>query len=317
MSQAQPPPVPAAEVPAPLKEPKRKRGESQRLSSADRAVVIAMVAVPTIFVIGLVWVPAIGTVVLSFANWGGIGGFDTIQWIGTKNYEDIVNIYPPFWPAIRNNVIWLLFLVIGPTVLGILLAVIIDRELKGSRFYQTAFFMPVVLSLALIGFIWQLFYSRDQGLINAVFGTEVDWYGDPDINLWAVLVATGWRHTGYIMLIYLAGLKGVDGTLREAAAIDGAGEIKTFFRVVLPVMRPINLIVVVIVVIESLRAFDIVWIVNQGRNGLELIGALLAANVIGEASRIGFGSALGVIMMVISSVFITIYLRVVMKDEQS
>lgn len=315
MSQAQP--TPAAEAPAPLKEPKRRRGESQRLSSRDRAVVIAMVAVPTIFVIGLVWVPALGSVVLSFANWGGIGGFDTIQWIGTKNYEDIVNIYPPFWPAIRHNVIWLTFLVIGPTVLGILLAVIIDREIKGSRFYQTAFFMPVVLSLALIGFIWQLFYSRDQGLINAVLGTEVDWYGDPDINLWAVLVATGWRHTGYIMLIYLAGLKGVDASLREAAAIDGAGEVKTFFRVVLPVMRPINLIVVVIVVIESLRAFDIVWIVNQGRNGLEMIAALVTSNVVGEASRIGFGSALAVIMMVISSVFISIYLRVVMKDEQS
>ena len=301
----------------PPKEPTYQRGASRRLSSGDRAVVITMVAIPTIFVIGLVWIPAIGSLVLSFANWGGIGGFDTIQWIGTKNYEDIVNIYPPFWPAIRHNIIWLAFLVIGPTVLGILLAVIIDREIRGSRFYQTAFFMPVVLSLALIGFIWQLFYSRDQGLINAVFGTEVDWYGDPDINLWAVLVATGWRHTGYIMLIYLAGLKGVDGTLREAAAIDGAGEVKTFFRVVLPVMRPINLIVVVIVVIESLRAFDIVWVVNQGRNGLELIAALVTSNVVGEASRIGFGSALAVIMMVISSIFITIYLRVVMKDEQS
>jgi multiple sugar transport system permease protein len=321
MSQAQP--VAAAtnrdneqEPPKPAKPAKRGRRESHKLSPADRAVVITMVAIPTIFVVGLVWVPAIGSVVLSFANWGGIGGFDTIQWIGTKNYEDIVNIYPPFWPAIRHNIIWLVFLVVGPTILGILLAVILDRDLRGNRLYQTAFFMPVVLSLALIGFIWQLFYSRDQGLINDVFGTQVDWYGDPDINLWAVLVATGWRHTGYIMLIYLAGLKGVDPSLREAAAIDGAGEVKTFFRVVLPVMRPINLIVVVIVVIESLRAFDIVWVVNQGRNGLELIAALVTSNVVGEASRIGFGSALAVIMMVISSIFIAIYLRVVMNDEQ-
>jgi multiple sugar transport system permease protein len=255
-------------------------------------------------------------VVLSFANWGGIGGFDTIQWVGFRNYHDITTIYPPFWPAIRHNVIWLVFLIVGPTVLGILLAVILDREMRGSRFYQSAFFMPVVLSLALIGFIWQLFYSRDQGLLNDVLGTQIDWYGDPDINLWAVLVATAWRHTGYIMLIYLAGLKGVDDSLREAAAIDGAGEVKTFFRVVLPVMRPINLVVVVIVVIESLRAFDIVWVVNQGRNGLELIAALVTSNVVGEASRIGFGSALAVIMMLISSVFITIYLRVVMKEER-
>jgi multiple sugar transport system permease protein len=310
MSQA--PPVAAATE----ETPEHGREGKRRLSPRDRLVVITMVTIPTVFVIGLVWIPAIGSVVLSFANWGGIGGFDTIEWIGTKNYHDITTIYPPFWPAIRHNVIWLVFLFVGPTVLGILLAVILDKELRGGRVYQSAFFMPVVLSLALIGFIWQLFYSRDQGLLNDVLGTEIDWYGDPDINLWAVLVATAWRHTGYIMLIYLAGLKGVDDTLREAAAIDGAGEVRTFFSVVLPVMRPINLIVVVIVVIESLRAFDIVWVVNQGRNGLELIAALVTSNVVGEASRIGFGSALAVIMMVISSVFIAIYLRVVMKEER-
>jgi multiple sugar transport system permease protein len=176
--------------------------------------------------------------------------------------------------------------------------------------------MPVVLSLALVGFIWQLFYSRDQGLINDLFGTKVDWYGDPSINLWAVLVATAWRHTGYIMLLYLAGLKGVDYALREAAAVDGATEVQTFFKVVFPVMRPINMIVLVIVVIESLRAFDLVWVINKGRNGLEVIGALVSQNVIGEATRYGFGSALAVIMMVISSVFITIYLRIVFREER-
>ncbi len=310
MTQAQP-------VPASTERPKGKdRRRQGGLSVRDRVTVTTMVAIPTVVVVGLVWLPAFGSIALSFAQWGGIGGFDTIDWIGTKNYRDIATIYPPFWPAIQHNIIWLLFLFVGPTILGILLAVLLDREMRGSRFYQTAFFMPVVLSLALIGFIWQLFYSRDQGLLNAVLNTEIDWYGDPDINLWAVLVATGWRHTGYVMLIYLAGLKGVDDSLREAAAIDGAGEVKTFFRVVLPVMRPINLIVIVIVVIESLRAFDIVWIVNRGRNGLELIAALVTSNVVGEASRIGFGSALSVIMMAISSVFIVLYLRVVMKEDQ-
>jgi multiple sugar transport system permease protein len=210
----------------------------------------------------------------------------------------------------------LVFLFVFPTMLGVLLAVILDREMRGSRFYQTAFYMPVVLSLALVGFIWQLFYSRDQGLINQVFGSEVDWYGDPDVNLWAVLVATAWRHTGYIMLIYLAGLKGVDNSLREAAAVDGASEVKTFFSVVFPVMKPINMIVLVIVVIESLRAFDIVWVINKGRNGLELIGALVNQNVIGEATRYGFGSALAVIMIAISSIFIALYLRIVFREQE-
>jgi multiple sugar transport system permease protein len=296
--------------------PPVQHGAPGGLRGLDRAVVAAMIVVPTAVVTFFVWLPAVGSVVLSFANWGGIGGLDTIEWIGFENYRNIATNYPPFWPAIRHNLIWLVFLFLFPTTLGIFLAVVLDREMRGSRFYQTAFYMPVVLSLALVGFIWQMFYSRDQGLLNNLFGLKVDWYGDPDINLWAVLVATAWRHTGYIMLIYLAGLKGVDHTLREAAAIDGAGEFSTFFRVVLPVMRPINLIVIVIVVIESLRAFDIVWVVNQGRNGLEIIAALVTANVVGEASRIGFGSALAVIMMLISSVFITIYLRAVMKEQR-
>jgi len=275
-----------------------------------------MVAVPTLFVVALVWVPAVLSVILSFGAWNGIGDVDRIEWVGTKNYSDIVQIYPAFWPAIQHNLIWLVFLFLGPTLLGMFLAVILDRNMRGSRFYQTAFYMPVVLSLALVGFIWQLFYSRDQGLINQVFGSEVDWYGDSSVNLWAVLVATAWRHTGYIMLIYLAGLKGVDSSLREAAAVDGASERQTFFKVVFPVMRPINMIVLVIVVIESLRAFDLVWVVNRGTNGLELIGALVAQNVVGEAARYGFGSALAVIMMLISTVFITIYLRIVFREER-
>lgn len=288
----------------------------KKLTPRDRLVVIGMLTLPLILVIGLVWLPALGSVVLSFGKWNGFGDLDTIEWVGFQNYQDIATIYPPFWPAVRHNLIWLVFLFVFPTVLGMLLAVILDREMRGSRVYQTAFYMPVVLSLALIGFIWQLFYSRDQGLINQVFNSEVDWYGDPDINLWAVLVATAWRHAGYIMLIYLAGLKGVDGTLREAAGVDGASEVKTFFHVIFPVMRPINLIVVVIVVIESLRAFDLVWVVNKGRNGLEVIGALVGQNVIGEATRYGFGSALAVIMMLISSIFITVYLRNVFREER-
>jgi multiple sugar transport system permease protein len=171
-----------------------------------------------------------------------------------------------------------------------------------------------------VGFIWQLIYSRDQGLLNAVLGLHgkdaIDWFGDSSINLWAVLVAASWRHTGYIMLLYLAGLKGVDPSLREAAAVDGASQTRTFFSVVFPVLRPINIIVLVVTVIESLRAFDIVWVINKGRNGLELIGALVVSNIVGEGQRIPFGSALATIMLVISLVFIVIYLTAIMREDK-
>ena len=95
-------------------------------------------------------------------------------------------------------------------------------------------------------------------------GPVISWLGDKNINLAAVLVAASWRHIGYIMVLYLAGLKSVDPSLREAAAIDGASERQTFFRVVLPVLRPINVVILVITIIESLRAFDIVYVINKG-----------------------------------------------------
>ena len=307
------PTVPAARAKAAA--PRRRRHRVQ-VTGTDRVFLVLMVAIPTLLVLGWVWVPAIASVVLSFARWSGVGGLDTIHWIGAENYRNVFTNYPPFYPALRHNLIWLVFLFVLPTLFGIFLAVLLDRELRFTRFYQTAFFLPVVLSLALIGFIWQLIYSRDQGLLNAVLNSQVDWYGDSRWNLWAVLVAAGWKHAGYIMLLYLAGLKGVDPSLREAAAVDGASQARTFFSVVLPVMRPINIIVIVVTVIESLRAFDIVWVINKGTNGLELISTLVTQNVVGEASRIGFGSALATIMLVISLVFITIFLSTVMRGER-
>ena len=278
------------------------------MTRSDRIVLVVLVGLPTLLHVAFVWVPTLSSVALSFTDWNGVGGLRSIEWVGLQNYEQIFTIYPPFWPAIQHNLIWLGVMFFIATPLGMLFAVLVDRGVAGTRFYQTSIYLPVVLSLALIGFIWQLFYSRDQGLINEVFGTEVDWYGDPDVNLWAVLVANAWRHTGYVMLLYLAGLKGVDMAQREAAKMDGATEVQTFRHVVFPALKPINIVVLVVTVIESLRAFDLVYIINRGRNGLELLSVLITNNIIGEASRIGFGSAIAVILLVISLGFIAVYL---------
>ena len=188
------------------------------------------------------------------------------------------------------------------TPAGIFLAVLLDRELPGSQILQSIFFLPVMFSLALIGVIWQLMFSPDQGLINGVFGTDIDWFGNSNINLWAALVAASWKHIGYIMILYLAGLKGVDPSLKEAAAIDGANGRQTFFRVVFPAMRPINIVIVVITVIEALRAFDIVWIINKGTNGLQLLSTLIVTRTAAPRPRVGYASALAVILLVVALV---------------
>ena len=299
----------------------RPRRKYSLLTRRDKTTLALMVGIPTFLCIFFIWMPTIVSVLLSFTNWRGITPITGDNVVGIKNYVTLFTTYPFFWPAVAHNVIWLLFLSFIATPIGILLAVLLDREMRGTRVYQSAFFIPVVLSLAVVGFIWQLMYTS-QGFINSVLGTTgrdntIDWLGNPSLNIWAVLVAASWRHVGYVMVLYLAGLKSVDPTLREAAAIDGANQRQTFIKVVFPVMRPINIVIIVITVIESLRAFDIAYIINRGKNGLELLSILITNNSISEASLIGFGSAIAVVLLVISLVPIVIFLLRTMRAEDA
>ncbi|MFI5751695.1 carbohydrate ABC transporter permease [Streptomyces sp. NPDC051644] len=294
-----------------------RRRVSRRFTGRDLAVLGVLLGIPVLLDIAIVWGPTLASVVLSFTSWDGIGD---IKWVGTQNYENLFTNYPQFWPAARHNLLWLAFLGLVAAPFGLLLAVLIDRGVRFSRFYQSTLYMPVVLSLAVVGFIAQLIFSRDQGALNAVIGdtnSPTDWLGDPNLNIWMVLLAAAWRHTGYVMILYLAGLKAVDPSLKEAAAIDGAGEAQTFFRIVFPTLRPVNVIVGVITVIESLRAFDIVYAVNHGRNGLELLSVLVTDNIIGEASRIGFGSAIAVVLLAVSLGFVVTYLVQELRGEKN
>jgi len=312
------PPVSPGGVASTRGAPRKKR--FSLLTRGDKLTLALMVGIPTLLVVVFILLPTVASIALSFTSWNGIGGLQAIEFIGLKNYSDLVNIYKPFWPAVTHNIIWLLFFLLIATPLGMFLAVLLDKNIRGTRIYQSALYMPVVLSLAIVGFIWILIYAPEQGLINNLIGrtaqgNQISWLGDPSINLWAVLVAASWRQVGYVMVLYLAGLKAVDPALREAAAIDGASETQTFFRVVFPVMKPINIVILVITVIESLRAFDLAFIINKGLNGLELLSTLVTNNIIGETSRIGFGSAIAVVLLVVSVGPIIFYLVRALGEE--
>lgn len=294
-----------------------------------------MLGIPILADLLFVWGPAIASVLLSFTNWNGVHGLHATTckppptpailnngcWYGVQNYHQAATVYPEFWPAVWHNVIWLAVFMFIATPLGMLFAVIIDKGIRGSRIYQSVLFMPVMLSLALIGIIWEFVYSSNYGLVNTVLGRTsgsglIDWLGNPRLNLWAVLVEGSWRQAGYVMVLYLAGLKSVDNSLKEAAVLDGLNEWQKFRRVVFPVMRPINVVILVVTVIESLRAFDLVYITNKGHNGLELLSVLVTNNIVGEVHRIGFGSALGVVLLVISLVPITWFLYQTFRKER-
>src|SRR3954454_15277261 len=253
----------------------RRRRRLRTLTKRDRVVIALMLGIPVLVDIAFIWGPALASVGLSFFTWNGIGSLHTKSatpgvssilnngdLYGIQNYHIATKVDPAFWPAVRHNVIWLLVFFFLATPLGMLFAVVIDRGIKGSRLYQSALFLPVMLSLALIGIIWEFVYSQNYGLINTVIGRNsnanaINWLGNPHLNLWAVMVEACWRQAGYVMVLYLAGLKAVDPSLREASLVDGASAWQTFWRVVFPVMRPINIVILVVTVIESLRAFDL------------------------------------------------------------
>jgi ABC-type sugar transport system permease subunit len=183
-----------------------------------------------------------------------------------------------------------------------------------------------VLSLAVVGFIWKsVMFSQSQGLFNLGRDKPIDFVGDAgkiftlhfpfldnplglSKNFAALLIAMAWRHIGYVMVLYLAGLKSVDPSLREAAAIDGCNEWQSFRRVVFPVMKPINVVVFVITVIEALRAFDIIVALKEPV-GTSVMGVLVKNNLVGEGGgNVGVGSAYGVVLLVLCLGFITWYL---------
>ena len=310
--------VPPSGATSPAK--RAQTGHKRLLTRRDRLTLGLMAGLPTILHVALVWVTALASIALAFTTWDGIG-FDSIQWVGLENFKQLFTNNPQFWPAVEHNVIWFVVLILIPTPLGLFLAVQLDKKIRFSRVYQTAFFLPVVLSMAVIGFVWQLVYNPDTGLINSLIGANepgkyIDWIGDPDLNLWAILIAASWRHTGYMMILYLAGLKGVDPALREASALDGANEWQTFKNVIFPTLRPTNTIVLVVTIIEALRAFDLVFVFNKGAEGTELLSILVTNNIIGESSRIGYGSAIAVVLLLISLAVIIPYLIATFRKER-
>jgi multiple sugar transport system permease protein len=319
---------------------RRRRRGMRTLSRRDRFVVAILLGIPLLIDLAFVWFPAVSTIALSFTKWTGINKVHFFTpckkglvpgipqpgcFFGLQNYHQAFSpgITPDFRPAVEHNAIWLLVFILFATPLGMLFAVVIDRGIAGSRIYQSVLFLPVMLSLALIGIIWELIYSQNYGLVNTIIGRNgnnnaIDWLGNPHLNLWAVLVEATWRQAGYVMVLYLAGLKAVDPTLREAALVDGSNAWQTFWRVVFPVLRPINIVVLVVTVIESLRAFDLVYITSKSNvlPGLELLSISITQNILGETTRIGFGSSLGVVLLVISLVPISIFLYQNFKVEE-
>jgi ABC-type sugar transport system permease subunit len=272
------------------------------------------VVIYTLWVIG----PMIYTFYLSLTDWDGL---TTPSFIGLDNYIKLFNDRV-FFISLANNLKWLLTFVTVPVVLGLALAMMLNRAIPGEKLFKMSFYMPMVVAMVVSGLIWGWMYHPQGGLINSFIegiGLVEDgpgWLSDRDIVLWSILIVAVWRQVGYVMVLYLAGLKSINPQLLEAAKVDGATGWQSFWRILLPLLTPVTIIVFVISVIDSLRAFDLVSVMTRG--GPANASSVLANFMYIEAFnnyKMGYGASIAVILFFLSLFFIFLYLRRVMQDE--
>ena len=275
-------------------------------------------AVPLALFLWWVIGPMFYSFYLSLTDWDGLSD---PRFIGLANFQRLVRD-PIFYTAVGNNVKWLVSFVTLPVVMGLTLAMALNQNLPGARLIKSIFYSPYILSLVVVGLIFGWIYLPVEGLLNSTLRAvglgwlQQGWLANPALTTWCIIAAAIWRQVGYIMTLYLAGLQGVDPSLVDAARVDGANGWQSFRHVILPLLSPITVIVVVISVIDSLRSFDLVFIMTRG--GPANASTVLANFMYIEAFnnyKMGYGAAIAVVLFLITSVFIFIYLGRVLATE--
>ena len=264
--------------------------------------------------------PMIDVVLLSFQKWNGLD--PQKQFVGVANYVDIFTKDPVFWGAFRNTVIWTVLSVIFPPAIGLLLALGLNQQIFGRNTLRAIYYLPVIIAPIAVATMWRWMYDPFFGLFGQLL-TAIgrpnwiqDWLGNKDLALYSAFVAHVWQSVGFSMVLFLAGLQGVSKTLVEAARIDGAGRWNVFRFVTLPALKTTMTIVLVLSIISSLKAFDIVYGLTGG--GPAQSTQMLALWAFTQSMQIfdfGRGSAIAVVLLCITLCVVIPYLHWTQKRE--
>ena len=313
MTQTHTPPSPAPAIaPVPLEPPTRRRPGALR-----GRLEIALFAGPALIVfLGFVILPVVLAAIYSLYNWNGLGPLE--RFIGIDNYVRAVND-PAFLRAIGNNftIVGLSLLIQGP--LAIAVALLLNRRMRGRSIFRALIFVPYVLAEVIAGLSWKLLLSP-RGGINAVLEQvglgdfAQPWLANPDIALGVMFFILTWKYVGFAILLMLAGLQGVPQELQEAAAIDGASWWQTQWSITLPLLAPTIRIWAFLSIIGSLQLFDMVWVTTKGGpvGATNTMAVYMLQN--GQGAP-GYGSAIAVILFVISLVVAVVFQRTVMRRD--
>lgn len=264
--------------------------------------------------------PIVGVVLISLLDWSGLSMND-IAWAGIDNYRTLAND-DVFWKAFLHNIVFIGAGASAMVVLGLVLAVLLEQGLRGSNFFRGVFFVPTVTSMVVVGIVFVLILSPELGLVNPLLtdlnlsGWRRAWLGDPDTALLSVIGADVWKNFGFSMFLFVAGLKNIPSEFYEAASLDGANAWRRFWDITLPALRPVTAMIIALVSINTLKLFDLVYVMTAG--GPNHTSEVLTTWMYAQGfmfNKMGYGSALAVVLLMITFVITIIQFKVVDRGD--
>lgn len=280
--------------------------------------VIATLVIPGLltFVFAIL-APICLSIYYGFTDFSGLGAYN---FIGFKNYIELFKD-SNFWMSLRNSLLLAAGFIVIQHPLAIITAAILDRMgKKAEGFFRCVYFLPNVISVAVIAYLWKFIYNPNFGLLNKIgaalgFSGRMNWLGT-GTAIWSVLVVLIWHGFGWGMLIYYTGIKNIDPVLYEAAAIDGANNKQIFLRITLPLMKPVIEVNVTLAVISALKQMETVYLLTAGGPGNE---TQFLANYLYKqafsAFRYGYGNSISVIFVFIC-ILATVVLNRIFKEKE-
>jgi len=287
----------------------RRRGPSKRRARAGRLFVapnLVAVAVFMLFPLGF-------SLYMSLHNWDL---FTPAKFAGLSNYRDLFTEDPLFSIAMRNTVVYVVGTVVPTVLISLAVAGVLNRKIKGIGVFRTIIFLPLAVSSVVIAVVWQFVFNTNNGLLNIVLGWAgigpIPWLVDPKWAMTSLCMVSIWRSVPFATVILLAAMQGVPENLYEAARLDGAGEVRQFVSITVPLIRAAVSFVVVISIIHAFQAFDLVYVLT-GRNGgpetaTYVLGIMLFQHAFAFL-EFGYASALAWVMFAILLVLTVVQLR--------
>jgi ABC-type sugar transport system permease subunit len=269
----------------------------------------------TLFVI----YPTLNSVNLSFTSWDGVS--PQIKYIGFDNFIEMWNS-ERVHNALKNTLIMSVSLVLLENIVAIVLAMLVDQVRWFKNLFRSIFYFPVLLSGIVMGFVWAIIFNYNFGVISQLLERiglgvfKIDWLGNPDYAMLAIIITTVWKGSGYYMIIYLAGLQGIPAELNEAAAIDGANRWQQFRHITFPLLAGAMTVSVMLSMIGALKIFDQIAVMTDGGPGFatETMTYIVYKVGFGEL-RQGYGTALSLVLFLLILIVSLIQVKLLRKRE--